>query len=136
MAVAIWRDAVSDVRKLMVLEDEHRRLKTFQDYEQAPWTREEARVRYPNLVSRYDAVLCLSTTGEAPSCLQRTNDPSMNSAWTLLHVPCVKIPVLRGASGMPIGLQMVVPRSQDETALRVANWLQNFQQQKTVRQGC
>ncbi len=108
---------------------------TFEDYEQALRTGEEARVRYPDLVSRYDAVLCLSATGEAPRGLQSTGDPSMNSAWTLLHVPCVTIPVLKGASGMPIGLQVVAPRFQDDTALRVANWLQNFQQQQTVPQG-
>lgn len=69
----------------------------------------------------YDGVLCLAATGEAPLLeFATTGDPLMNSAWTALHAPCISLPVMTGALGLPIGLQIVGDRHQDMKLLRVA----------------
>lgn len=99
---------------------------TFHEYEGALHVAEEARIRVSQLVGKYDAMVTLSATGEAPSGYNSTGNPAMNSAWTLLHVPCVTIPVLQGCSGLPLGLQVIAPRFQDYKALNVAKWLHGF----------
>jgi Asp-tRNA(Asn)/Glu-tRNA(Gln) amidotransferase A subunit family amidase len=44
----------------------------------------------------------------------------MNSTWTALHVPCISLPAMTGAAGLPIGLQIVADRHQDMKLLRLA----------------
>jgi amidase len=69
----------------------------------------------------YDGVLCLAAASEAPLLeLATTGDPLMNSAWTALHVPCISLPAMTGAGGLPIGLQIVADRYQDMKLLRLA----------------
>jgi Asp-tRNA(Asn)/Glu-tRNA(Gln) amidotransferase A subunit family amidase len=54
-----------------------------------------------------DALLAPAAPGEAPSGLAATGDPIFSRVWTLLGLPCVNIPALTGARGLPIGLQLV-----------------------------
>jgi Asp-tRNA(Asn)/Glu-tRNA(Gln) amidotransferase A subunit family amidase len=67
-----------------------------------------------------DAVLTPSSPGEAPEGLQDTGNPAFNSMWTLLHVPCVGIPVGKSARGLPLGIQLVGPRFADSRLLAIA----------------
>ncbi|HTJ99048.1 MAG TPA: amidase [Bordetella sp.] len=67
-----------------------------------------------------DAVLTPSSPGEAPEGLQDTGNPAFNSMWTLLHVPCVGIPVGKSARGLPLGIQLVGPRFGDSRLLAIA----------------
>ena len=53
-----------------------------------------------------------------------TGSPVFNHSWTLLHMPCVNIPGMVGASGMPIGVQLVGARYGDPGLLTVAAWVQ------------
>jgi Asp-tRNA(Asn)/Glu-tRNA(Gln) amidotransferase A subunit family amidase len=70
-----------------------------------------------------DAVLAPAATGEAPTGLASTGDPVMNAVWTLLHVPCVSIPVARGPNGMPLGLQVIGRIGEDARTLACAHWI-------------
>ena len=47
-----------------------------------------------------------SALGEAPG-IETTGDPVLNRAWTLLHLPCLNIPIGFGSSGLPISIQLV-----------------------------
>lgn len=67
-----------------------------------------------------DAVLTFSAPGEAPVGLDTTGDPVMNSMWTVLHAPCVAIPVDKGPNGLPVGIQLVGPRFGDPRLLSIA----------------
>lgn len=67
-----------------------------------------------------DAVLTFAAPGEAPLGLHTTGDPVMNSMWTVLHAPCVAIPVDKGSNGLPIGIQLVGPRFGDARLLAIA----------------
>lgn len=67
-----------------------------------------------------DAILTPPSTGEAPEGLRTTGDAVFNAMWTLLHVPCVAIPVGRGPKGLPVGIQIVGPRLSDMRLLAIA----------------
>lgn len=68
-----------------------------------------------------DAVLTPASTGEAPEGLQDTGNPAFNAMWTLLHVPCVGIPVGKSARNLPLGIQLVGPRFADSRLLDIAH---------------
>jgi len=69
-----------------------------------------------------DALLTPATTGEAPVGLA-TGSPIFCTIWTLCGVPTVSVPILQGAAGLPIGVQLVGPRGDDARLLRTARWL-------------
>lgn len=73
-----------------------------------------------------DAFVTLSAPDEAPRGLSATGDPIFNRVWTLLGVPAVSVPGLSGASGLPIGLQIIGRRQDDRRALWSAAWLQRI----------
>jgi Asp-tRNA(Asn)/Glu-tRNA(Gln) amidotransferase A subunit family amidase len=70
-----------------------------------------------------DVVLTPSACGEAPEGLETTGDWVFNEMWTLLHVPCVAVPVGFGPRGLPLGVQLVGPRLADLRLLAVARLL-------------
>lgn len=72
---------------------------------------------------RYDAILTPATTGEAPVGLDSTGSPVFCTLWTYVGAPAVSLPLLQGASGMPLGVQLVGPRGDDARLLRTARWL-------------
>ncbi|MGA0541240.1 amidase family protein [Neotabrizicola sp. VNH66] len=72
------------------------------------------------LFDSYDVLITPSACGEAPLGLDSTGDASMNSIWTLMQVPVVSAPGLRGPNGMPLGISFVARRYADRTALAAA----------------
>lgn len=73
--------------------------------------------------SRLDVILTPSAPGEAPERLHSTGSAIFNAMWTLLHVPCVAIPVGRGPRDLPVGVQLVGPRLSDMRLLAIARTL-------------
>lgn len=71
----------------------------------------------------YEVVIAPSARGEAPATLDQTGDPVFGRVWTLLGLPCVHMPFTQGATGMPVGLQVIGRHGEDKVALRVAAWL-------------
>ena len=67
-----------------------------------------------------DVVLTPSVTGEPPVGLHTTGDWVFNSMWTVLHTPCIAIPVHKGPNGCPVGIQIVGPRFADARLLAIA----------------
>jgi len=82
-----------------------------------------ARAAFADAMAPYDALLTLPAPGEAPVGLGWTGDPSFNTLWTLLHGPCLTVPVGVGPLGLPLGVQLVAPMGQDTAALGWAEWL-------------
>ena len=70
----------------------------------------------------FDGVITPPTRGEAPKDLTQTGDPTFCTIWSLCGVPAVTIPAGKGPAGLPLGLQIVGPRSSDERVLAVALW--------------
>ena len=72
---------------------------------------------------QFDALLTPATFGTAPAGLESTGDPAFCSVWTLLGVPTLSVPLMRGANGLPLGVQLVGPREGDGRLLRTGRWL-------------
>jgi Asp-tRNA(Asn)/Glu-tRNA(Gln) amidotransferase A subunit family amidase len=75
-------------------------------------------------MERYDAILTPPALGTAPKGLGATGDPVFCVLWTLAGMPAVTLPLMRGANGLPLGVQLVGRRNFDARLLRTARWLE------------
>jgi Asp-tRNA(Asn)/Glu-tRNA(Gln) amidotransferase A subunit family amidase len=75
------------------------------------------------LFDEFDALVTPAAPGEAPRGLGTTGNPVFCTMWTYLGTPAVTLPLLRSASGMPLGVQLVARRGNDARLLRTARWL-------------
>ena len=79
-----------------------------------------------DIFNRYDAILTPAAPGEAP---RRDGAPAIpcsappGRCWARRRS---SLPLLRGANGMPIGVQLVGLRGNDGRLLRTARWLSEF----------
>ena len=78
------------------------------------------RIAFDKIAEPFDAILTPAATGVAPEGLAYGGDPIFNSMWTLLHAPCLSMPVMSGERGLPIGLQLVGPRYSDARIIAAA----------------
>ena len=76
-----------------------------------------------SLFDKVDVLLCPSAPGEAPAGLEFTGDPRFNSIWTLAGTPCVTLPAGTGTKGLPLGVQLVGLRHEDDRLLSTAAWV-------------
>ena len=75
------------------------------------------------IFERFDAIITPAAPGEAPADLTSTGDPAFCALWTLCGLPAITLPLLQGANGMPIGVQLVGRAGDDGRLLRTARWL-------------
>jgi Asp-tRNA(Asn)/Glu-tRNA(Gln) amidotransferase A subunit family amidase len=71
---------------------------------------------------KIDAILTASAPGEAPKGIALTGPAIMNFLWTLLHAPAVTLPHFTSAGGLPVGVQLIGRRYEDDRHLAVAAW--------------
>lgn len=83
----------------------------------------QARCRAETLFGGHDLLLAPSTAGEAVPIEEGTGDPLYCRAWSLLGLPCLHLPLGRGAHGLPIGLQLVGRAGDDARVLHAGAWL-------------
>jgi Asp-tRNA(Asn)/Glu-tRNA(Gln) amidotransferase A subunit family amidase len=82
----------------------------------------ECRWESGGLFQDHDVLLAPSVRGEAPEGLGSTGDPLFLRMWTLLGLPCVSLPGIRGPNGLPLGAQIIGPMYGDGLALSVTGW--------------
>jgi Asp-tRNA(Asn)/Glu-tRNA(Gln) amidotransferase A subunit family amidase len=96
---------------------------SLQDYVDA-WRRvDECRALLPKVFDGLDVLLVPCVTGEAPKGLASTGDPSMQAIWTALHTPAMTLPTHRGPNSLPVGIQLVAQRYDDERLFASARWV-------------
>jgi Asp-tRNA(Asn)/Glu-tRNA(Gln) amidotransferase A subunit family amidase len=78
---------------------------------------------FAEVFDRVDALITPAAPGTAPKGLESTGDPSFCSLWTLCGMPALSLPLMRGADGLPMGVQLVGARGTDARLLRTARWL-------------
>ncbi len=74
----------------------------------------------------FDALVMPSAAGVAPLGLASTGDPSFCTLATALGLPSVNLPLMRGSTGLPLGVQLIGRRGDDARLLRTARWLVGF----------
>jgi Asp-tRNA(Asn)/Glu-tRNA(Gln) amidotransferase A subunit family amidase len=72
---------------------------------------------------RYDAIITPAASGTAPAGLESTGEPTFNTLWTLCGLPAITLPIMHGANGLPLGVQLVGRLHGDARLLRTARWL-------------
>ncbi len=80
---------------------------------------------FDEIFERCDAFVTPSAAGTAPRGLEATGDPAFCTLWTFCGMPAVNLPLMQGANGLPLGVQLVGPRHGDARLLRTARWLVN-----------
>jgi Asp-tRNA(Asn)/Glu-tRNA(Gln) amidotransferase A subunit family amidase len=93
---------------------------TAKDYDAARRTAHRARGVLAEVFAECDALLTFSAPGAAPHGLGSTGDARFNRLWTLMGNPCVNVPGIRTADGLPVGVQVVAAFGRDEIALAAA----------------
>ncbi|MBT4355475.1 MAG: hypothetical protein HOD13_13030 [Rhodospirillaceae bacterium] len=90
----------------------------YSEYIQSVQTMERSRLVLDGAMSEVDFVICPSAPSAASAGLHETGSASFNMAWTWLHTPVVTLPIaLDTQTGLPLGLQMVGKRHQDDKLL-------------------
>ena len=95
----------------------------FASYRDAVMLANDSRTQLDDVFSDVDFILAPSATGEAPEGLDYTGDPQFQGCWTILHVPTITLPTHTGPMGLPVGIQLVGRRWQDETMLSWSRWV-------------
>jgi len=93
-------------------------------YERSLQVARTCRDRLGDAMDNCDVLLAASAPGEAPAGLESTGSPVMNRTWTLLHAPCVNLPVARGPHGLPLGVQVIGRPLDDGRTLAAAAWME------------
>ena len=113
-------DQVSPTLKPIV---EHGRGISQAEYEDALAVMDSAIDFFRRFFHDYDAVIAPSSAGEAPLAADGTGDPVFCTIWTLVGLPAVSLPLLVGAKGLPVGVQLIGAAERDDRLLRTARWL-------------
>jgi Asp-tRNA(Asn)/Glu-tRNA(Gln) amidotransferase A subunit family amidase len=92
------------------------------DYHQARALQRALQAELAELFSAYDAILTPAAPGQAPTGMA-TGSPVFCTPWTLAGTPAVSLPILSGAEGLPIGLQIVGGTGEDARLLATARWV-------------
>lgn len=96
----------------------------FEEYRSALQLGPDMNVFGAKALSELDVVLTPASTGEAPDIEHGTGDPVFSRAWTLLGAPAVSIPAGKGASGLPLAIQLVARKDDDGALLAAAEWVE------------
>ena len=96
-----------------------------QAYVQALQLAESSRQQLIEVFSDVDFLLAPSAIGEAPVGIDSTGDPVFSRMWNLLGGPAVTLPAGTGPKGLPLGVQLIGAKFQDDALLGNAVWLQN-----------
>jgi Asp-tRNA(Asn)/Glu-tRNA(Gln) amidotransferase A subunit family amidase len=89
-------------------------------YDDARRIAKRARLALADLMGDFDVILTPSAPGAAPHGIGATGVASFNLLWTLMGTPCVNVPGLSDAAGMPLGVQIVGRFGRDRAALEAA----------------
>ncbi len=91
-----------------------------EDYDAARRTTKRARHALNELLGEANVILTPSAPGAAPRSLASTGSPIFNRIWTLMGTPCVNVPGLKDAAGLPLGVQIVGRFGRDRATLEAA----------------
>jgi amidase len=93
------------------------------DYLAALRLAEDCRGKIEQAYEGLDCMISPCVKGEAPRGLNPTGDPAFQQFWTVLYGPAMSLPTHRGPNGLPVGLQVVARRYDDDRLFACARWI-------------
>ncbi len=84
---------------------------------------DQCRALLAGVFDEVDVLLVPCVPGEAPKGLTSTGEPNMQAIWTALHTPSMTLPTHRGPHDLPVGIQLVGQRYEDDRLLACARWI-------------
>jgi Asp-tRNA(Asn)/Glu-tRNA(Gln) amidotransferase A subunit family amidase len=73
----------------------------------------------------FDAIITPSAPGQAPRDLMNTGNAIFNGYWTMMGVPAISLPLLRGKDNLPIGIQVITSWKEDAKLLKISTHILN-----------
>ncbi len=70
--------------------------------------------------NKFDAIITPAATGQAPRDLMNTGNAIFNGYWTMMGVPAISLPLLKGQDNLPIGIQIISSWNEDFKLLKIA----------------
>lgn len=74
-----------------------------------------------NIFKKFDAIITPAAPGQAPRDLMNTGNAIFNGYWTMLGVPAISLPLLKGKDGLPIGVQIISSWNKEAELLDISN---------------
>ena len=96
------------------------------DYIDAIQSAKKMSLELKNVFSKYDAIITPAATGQAPRDLSTTGNAVFNGYWTMLGVPAISLPLLKGKDDLPIGAQVIAPWKEDNKLLSISKAIINL----------
>ena len=118
-----WRGAAARLSAVMRAFIERGRRESPEDVDAGWALASEWRGRLRSVCEDGEVLVTLPAAGEAPRGLESTGSSIFCRLWTLLGVPCLNLPVARGPSGLPLGIQLVAPDGDEGALFGAAEWL-------------
>lgn len=78
-----------------------------------------------NFMQQFDALISLSTAGEAP-LREDTEKPDPALMWTMTHLPSISAPVFTSPGGLPFGVQLVARKYNDLLLFKFSSYLRSM----------
>ena len=54
-----------------------------------------------------------------------TGNAIFNGYWTMMGVPAISLPILKGNDNLPIGIQVITPWKDDSKLLKISEYILN-----------
>ena len=120
---SLWRDNRNELSDKISKQIQNGMTITYSKYRDALTLANRSREELNEIFGDCDFILAPSATGEAPKGLEYTGDPQFQGCWTILHVPTISLPTHTGPHDLPVGIQLVGRRWQDEKLLSWSRWV-------------
>jgi len=79
---------------------------------------------YNEVFEDYHGVLSPCSTGVADKGLKSTGSADFNRFWSFMGVPAIALPLLQGENNLPLGVQLIGDKYDDQRFLGIARWLE------------
>ena len=73
------------------------------------------------IFKNFDAIITPAAPGEAPRDLSTTGNAMFNGYWTMMGVPAISLPLLKGKNSLPIGVQVITSWKKDNLLLKISD---------------
>ena len=80
---------------------------------------------YKEVFEDYHGVISPSSSGVAPKGLKSTGGAEFNKVWSYMGTPSISLPLLQGENNLPLGVQVIGQKYDDERFLTISAWLEN-----------